>query len=307
MEKNSRIIITGAAGMVGRSLLARLRSQYDQVIGLTRKECDLESREEVRRVFTELRPDYVFHLAARVGGIKANMSDPVGFLQSNLLSSCHVIESSYQVGVKKFLYLGSSCIYPRECPQPMKEEYLLTGPLEPTNEGYALAKIAGLRLAQYYQRQYGMNVVVPLPCNIYGPGDSFDLNHCHVLSALVKRFADAHTTNAPSVTLWGTGAARREFIYIDDVVDGILFTMENVNDSGHLNLGSGVDSSIRELAQTVAEQVGYRGRIEWDPSKPDGMPRKCLDVSRMADLGFRAKTKLTDGIQQVIRDYESRN
>jgi GDP-L-fucose synthase len=305
MERNSKILVTGAAGMVGRALVAKLRQTHMNVVGLTRKDCDLEDRQAVHRVFSDIKPEYVFHIAAKVGGIKANMSDPVSFLKSNLLLQTHVIEASYECRVEKFLFLGSSCIYPRECPQPMKEEYLLTGPLEPTNEGYALAKIAGLRLTQYYSRQSGWKVSIPLPCNVYGPGDSFNLEHCHVLSALVKRFVDARESRASTVTLWGTGAAKREFIHVDDLTDGILFAMTKTDTPEILNLGTGVDYSIRELAQMVGELAGYKGEILWDISKPDGMPRKCLDVSKMAELGFRARMPIADGIKGVIADYES--
>ncbi len=306
MDRNGKVLVTGAAGMVGRALVVRLRRDYSTVVGLTRDECDLEDRAAVRRVFTEMKPDYVFHVAAKVGGIKANMSDPVAFLQSNLLSQTHVIESSHAAGVKKFLFLGSSCIYPREIPQPMREDSFLKGPLEPTNEGYAIAKIAGIRLTQYYHRQFGMKVSIPLPCNIYGPGDSFDLEHCHVLSALVKRFVDARDSGAKEVTLWGTGSARREFIYLDDVVEGITFAMTKTDTPEILNLGSGTDFSIKELAQMVAELVGFNGGLAWDTTKPDGMPRKCLDVTKLKALGFETKTAMPDGIRRVIRDYEAK-
>ena len=306
MNTNDRILVTGGAGLVGAALVRKLKTRFSNVISLTRKECDLEDRQAVRNVFRELRPDYVFHIAAKVGGINANISNPVAFLQSNILSETHVIETCNEIKVKKFLFLGSSCIYPRECPQPMKEEYLLTGPLEPTNEGYALAKIVGIRLVQYYQKQFGFNAVCPMPCNVYGPGDSFDLSHSHVLSALVKRFVDAKRTGAPSVTLWGTGSAKREFIYIDDLVDGMIFTMENVNTPEIHNLGTGVDFSIRELAEMIARLVGYSGQLAWDPTKPDGMPRKCLDTSRMEKLGFKTKVGIEQGILNTIADYERR-
>ena len=293
--------------MVGRVLVARLKKDFGNVVSLTRRDCDLEVAIEVDRVWKDLKPEYVFHLAAKVGGIKANMSDPVHFLHSNLLSEVHVLKACYETKVTRTLLLGSSCIYPRECPQPMKEEYLMTGPLEPTNEGYALAKIAGLRLGEAYMKQYGMDFVSPMPCNIYGPGDSFDLDHCHVLSALVKRFSDAKLTNAPSVTLWGTGSARREFIYTDDVAEGILFCMLNKNVPSLINLGTGVDSSIKELAEMIASLVGYNGRLEWDHTKPDGMPRKCLDTTKMKACGFEAKMSLKTGIERVIEDYKVRS
>ncbi|MES2962703.1 MAG: NAD-dependent epimerase/dehydratase family protein, partial [Bdellovibrionota bacterium] len=204
------------------------------------------------------------------------------------------------------LFLGSSCIYPRECPQPMKEEYLMTGPLEPTNEGYALAKIAGLRLGEYYSKQYGMNFVSPMPCNIYGPGDSFDLEHSHVLSALVRRFMEAKKNGAPDVTLWGTGSARREFIYTDDATDGIIFCMENEKVPTLVNLGTGQEFTIKDLATKIAGIVGYTGELKWDTTKPDGMPRKCLDVTRMKGFGWEAKVGIDQGIRNVVADYEAR-
>ncbi len=306
--QGQKIVVTGAAGMVGQALVRYLREnqKLTNVVGLTRADCDLENRTQVHEKFQALKPEFVFHIAAKVGGIQANIADPVGFLQSNLLSEISVLEACHRVGVKKTLFLGSSCIYPRECPQPMKESYLLTGPLEPTNEGYALAKIAGLKLAEYYHRQFGMTVVCPMPCNVYGPGDSFDLQHSHVLSALVKRFVDAKAAGAAAVQLWGTGSARREFIYLDDLVRGVVFVMEKVETPEIVNLGTGQDQSIRELAETIRALVGYSGGIDWDPSKPDGMPRKCLDTSRLDAMGFRAQTSLSNGIKNMIADYRTR-
>lgn len=306
MKKADKIIVTGAAGLVGSTLVKRLQRDFSNVIPLTRKECDLEDRQKVRSVFEELKPDYVFHIAAKVGGINANITQPVEFLRSNILSQTYVIESSYSAGVKKLLFLGSSCIYPRLSPQPMKEEYLMTGPVEPTNEGYALAKIAGLKLAQLYHRQYGLRISLPMPCNIYGPGDSFDLENCHVLSALVRRLIEAKRSESSFVPLWGTGSAKREFLYIDDAVDGILFCMLNTETPEILNVGSGNDISIRDLAEMIAKMVGYKGELKWDHSKPDGMPRKCLDTSRLAKEGWQAKTSLEQGIWSVIQDFEAR-
>lgn len=304
MEKSAKILVTGSAGMVGKALVEQLQAEgYSNVIPMTRQDCDLEDFIAVKAYFAATQPKYVLHIAAKVGGIKANMSNPVSFLESNLLSQTHMIKASYLYGVKKFLFLGSSCIYPRECPQPMKEEYLMRGPLEPTNEGYALAKIAGIKLCQAYSKQYNFNTVCPMPCNIYGPGDSFDLNHSHVLSALVKRFIDAKCQGADSVTLWGTGSAKREFIHINDVVAGIVFVMENVNTSDIINLGVGTDISIKDLAEKVARFTEFQGEIRWDHSKPDGMPRKCLDMSRMQKLGFSTKVSFDDGIRSVIEAY----
>lgn len=306
MNKESRILVTGAGGMVGSALVRHLQVSHDNVIAHRRKDCDLEDRQRTKAYFANLKPEYVFHLASKVGGIRANMEDPAGFLQNNLLSQIHTIESCLAVNVKKLLFLGSSCIYPRECPQPMKEESLLSGKLEPTNEGYALAKIAGLKLVQYYSQQFGMNAVCPMPCNIYGVGDNFDLEYSHVLSALVRRFVEAKREGVSEIILWGTGRARREFIHLDDAIKGIVFMMKEVNTAEIINLGSGIDYSISELAGKVAEQVGYKGNILWDSSKPDGMMKKCLDVSKLNNLGFKAEVGLELGIRDVIEDFEKR-
>jgi GDP-L-fucose synthase len=278
----------------------------DKVVALTRADVDLRDHAAVDRLFASLKPEVVFNCAARVGGIAANIADPSGFLTDNLKIAMNVTEASAAHGVKKGVYLASSCVYPRECPQPMKEEYLLTGPLEPTNEGYALAKVSGVRLAQYMWQQHGLRTISPVPCNIYGTGDDFDLQRSHVLSALVRRFVDAHDAGQPSVVLWGTGSARREFIHVDDVVDGLIFLLEHYDSPDIINLGPGTDVSIAELAALIASEVGYGGSIQWDPSKPDGMPRKCMDVSRIAALGFTTKISLRDGIRRTIGEYRAR-
>lgn len=305
LSAGDRILITGAAGMVGRALLQALQTAPATVIAHTRRDCDLEDRAATLEFFRRANPKYVFHLAAKVGGIRANITDPVGFLQSNTLINTHVIEAAHKANTRKLLILGSSCIYPRECPQPMREEHLLTGPLEPTNEGYALSKILGLRLGQSYHRQYGMNVVCPIPSNIYGPGDTFDLERSHVLSALVRRFVVARETKAPSVMLWGSGRARREFVHVRDVVRGLLFCMDKLDTPEIHNLGPGTDVSIAELAEMVKHAADYSGRIEWDTSKPEGMPRKCMDVSRMKALGFATQVRLEDGIREVVEEFET--
>lgn len=306
MKPSSKILITGAAGMVGSALVRRLKSDgFKSVTALTREDCDLEDRKKTLAVFERIKPQYVFHLAAKVGGIKANMEDPVGFLHANVLISTHVLEACHEVQAEKTLVLGSSCVYPRLAPQPMREDMLMDGPLEPTNEGYALAKIVSLKLAQSYSRQYGMKTVCPMPSNIYGPGDTFDLERSHVLSALVRRFVEARNQKKDSVTLWGTGSARREFIHVDDVVRAMIFFMERVETSDILNVGSGEDVSIKELALKIAELTGYQGKILWDASKPDGMPRKCMDVSKLAKLGYKSLVPLDQGIEQVIRAYEN--
>lgn len=304
MERTATILVTGTSGMVGAALARRLQADgYRRVLAPRRAELDLTDRAAVLDYFARHRPQHVFMLAARVGGIAANMADPAGFLDENLRITLNQYAAAQQVGAAKCLYLGSSCIYPRESPQPMREDYLMTGPLEPTNEGYALAKIAGLRMAAYLQRQHGLRTVCPLPCNIYGTGDHFDLTRSHVLSALVRRFVDATDARAPSLALWGTGAARREFIHVDDVVEGMLFFMARVDTPEHINLGPGVDVSIRELAQLIAAQTGYAGAIQWDPSKPDGMPRKCMDVTRLRALGFAPRIALQEGVARTIAEY----
>ena len=306
LTPQARILITGAHGMVGRSLVAALRTlgHRENLLCPRRTELDLEDRRATVQYFEHHRPEFLIHLAARVGGIAANVADPVGFLDANVRMGCHVLEAAHRARVRKTLLLGSSCMYPRACPQPMHESSLMTGPLEPTNEGYALAKIMTLKLGQSYQAQHGLRVVCPVPSNIYGPGDHFDLTRSHVLSALVKRFTDAVREGRDTLTLWGTGAARREFIHVHDVSDAILFFMDHVTTSEILNVGPGEDVSIRELAELIAEKTGFRGRIAWDPSKPDGMPRKCMDVGAVNALGFRTKVTLAEGIDDVRREYE---
>jgi GDP-L-fucose synthase len=249
------------------------------------------------------KPDTVVLAAARVGGIEANRTEPAQFLYENLAIQNHIIHGSMLAGVKRLVFLGSSCIYPRDCPQPMKEDYLLTGPLEPTNEGYALSKIAGLRLVQYYQKQYGMNGLCLMPCNLYGTGDSFDPQRSHVLSALVRRFVDATEQGVESVTLWGTGSAKREFLHVDDLARATWLLMEKMESPEIINVGSGQDLSIKELAEKIAAATGYRGNINWDSTKPDGMPRKCLDISKIENLGFVPQISLDEGIQMMIAEY----
>ena len=304
MDKTATILVTGATGMVGGALLRRLHAEgYARAFGPPRKDLDLSDRAAVMSWFERHRPQHVFLLAARVGGIVANMSDPAGFLEQNLRIEMNLFEACVKFGTKKNVYLGSSCIYPRECPQPMREEYLLTGPLEPTNEGYALAKILGLKMAAYQHRQHGLRTVCPMPCNLYGTGDHFDLEKSHVLSALVRRFVDAQDTRAPSVTLWGTGSARREFLHVDDAVRAMLFFMDRVETPEHINIGPGTDVTIRELALMIAKETGYAGEVRWDSTKPDGMPRKCMDVTRMKALGFVPEVTLAEGIARTIDEY----
>lgn len=306
MNTQSGIFVAGHAGMVGSAIVRALQNAgHSNIITATRKELDLRDQTVVRVFFERSKPTYVILAAAIVGGIEANRSRPVEFLRDNLQIQNNVIDSSYAAGVKKLVFLGSSCIYPREAPQPIKEEFLLTGPLEPTNEGYALAKIAGLRLAQYYQRQYGMECLIPIPCNLYGPNDSFDPKNAHVLSANVRRFVDATRNNVPEVTVWGTGNAKREFMHVDDLAHALLFLVDAWQSPEVINVGTGVDLTIKELVKLIARKAGYSGKITWDASKPDGMPRKCMDVSKLAGLGFKPAMSLEKGIEQMIEAYKS--
>lgn len=296
-----KVLLTGASGMVGSAVQKLLPDK--NLLTPQKNELDLCNQKQVDVYFEQHSPEYVFMIGAKVGGIIANKADPVGFLSENSRMQLNLFEACHKYGTRKNLFLGSSCIYPRECPQPMKEEYLLTGTLEPSNEGYAIAKIMGLKLAQYYYEQYGMLTVCPMPCNIYGTNDHFDLERSHVLSALVRRFVDATDEGKSSVTLWGSGIAQREFIHVDDVAQALLFLMENYNSPDIINLGTGTDVSIRELAILISQAVNYQGEIIWDTTKPDGMLRKCLDISRLTAMGFQAKVSLQEGISRTIAEY----
>jgi GDP-L-fucose synthase len=304
VNPNARIYIAGHRGLVGGALVRHFRrAGFLNLILRTRAEVDLTACESVSQLFLETVPEYVIIAAAKVGGIAANMAAPVDFLLENLKIQNNVLEACQQFQVKKTIFLGSSCIYPRESPQPMREDYFMHGPVEPTNESYAVAKIAGIRLAQSLRQQYGLDVICPMPCNVYGPGDHFEFERSHVISALVRRFVEAKQTNAPSVTLWGTGNARREFLHVDDLADACLFLLERFDSSDIINVGSGEDFAIRELAETVARLVEYVGGLEWDLTKPDGMPRKLLDVTKVHALGWRHKIELEDGLKMVISDF----
>lgn len=304
MNKHSRLYIAGHRGMVGSALLQKFQQAgYTNIITRSSAELDLTNQQKVSAFFEQEKPAYVILAAARVGGIGANMQYPVEFLLQNLQIQNNVIDAAFRTGVQKILFLGSSCIYPRECPQPMKEEYLLTGKLEPTNEGYAIAKIAGLRLLEYYSKQYGWDTLSVMPCNLYGSNDSFDPAHSHVLSALVKKFSDAVQNGDQEVVVWGTGNARRELMHVSDCADAILFLFENYQSSDFINIGVGEDVSIRELAELIALKTGYTGHIQFDVSKPDGMPRKCLDVTRLSSLGYRPQISLEQGVMQTINEY----
>ncbi len=304
MEKTSKIYIAGHEGMVGSILLKELISRgYINLIYKPFKELDLRNQVDTLKFIQTSKPEYIFLIAGKVGGIQANIKYPAEFLYDNIMISANVIEAARLCNVKKLLFFGSSCIYPRLSPQPMKEDYLLTGPLEPTNEGYAIGKIAGLKLCEYYYKQYGLNFITVIPPNLYGPGDNFKTNDSHVISALIRKIHNAKEKNIPSVKIWGTGKARREFLYNQDLVDGIIFIMKNYNDKGHINLGYGKDVSIRELAEMIKNMVEYNGELIWDDSKPDGMPRKLMDSNRVFNMGWKPKINLKTGLNYTYKWY----
>ena len=304
MRKDAKILVTGTSGMVGKTLVDIMKNKsYTRVLEPTHSCLDLLDSDSVNEYFNIHNPEYVFMIAARVGGISANIKNPVEFLSDNLQMQINLFKACHTHRIEKSLFLGSSCIYPRLCEQPMKEEYLLTGPLEPTNEGYAIAKIAGLKLAEYYHKQHGMMTICPMPCNIYGTNDHYNLERSHVLSALVMRFVDARDENKKNVTLWGTGSAKREFIHSVDVAKSMIFLMNNYNSTDIVNVGTGTDITIRNLANLIRNSVGFKGDILWDESKPDGMPRKCLDTTKLSSLGFAPQISLEDGITRTISEY----
>ncbi len=300
MAKNARIFVVGHGGLVGSALIRRLEADgYTTLLRASRAELDLRDQTAVNYWFRFYRPEYVFLAAGTVGGILANSTRPAEFLYDNLLIHGTVVHASYLYGATKLLYLGSSCIYPRETTQPITEQQLLTGPLEPTNEAYAIAKIAGIKLCQAYRHQYGCDFISAMPTNLYGPYDNFDLASSHVLPALIRKFHDAKEQGESTVGIWGTGAPRREFLHVDDLADCCLFLMNNYEDNMHINVGTGVDMSIRELAEMVRKVVYPGAHLVFDVTKPDGMPRKVLDVSRLERLGWRARIPLIDGITQT--------
>jgi GDP-L-fucose synthase len=311
MEKHSKIFVAGASGMVGSALVRRLRAGgYDHLLTPASDELDLTDQAAVQTFFAGARPEYVFLAAAKVGGIYANNTYPAEFIHINLAIQDNVIHQSWVHGVRRLLFLGSSCIYPKHAPQPMKEEHLLTGVLEPTNEPYALAKIAGLKMCEAYNRQYGTRFVGVMPTNLYGPGDNFHPENSHVLPALIRRFHEAKLAGAAAVVVWGTGTPRREFLHVDDMADGCVFVMELDDETlvreqcsyprpNFVNLGTGVDVTIRELAEMIKNVVGFDGRLEFDPGKPDGTPRKLFDVSRMQAMGWQARVGLQEGVRRT--------
>ncbi len=290
--------------MVGSALVRRLQGEPSvQLLLRSRAELDLTDQTAVRAFFASERPDQVYLAAARVGGILANSTRPAEFLQDNLVIQSNVIDAAYRNGTRKLLFLGSSCIYPKHAPQPMSEDCLLTGPLEPTNEWYAIAKIAGLKTCQAYRKQYGFDAICAMPTNLYGPVDNFDLAGSHVLPALIRKFSEAVQGQTPEVEIWGTGTPRREFLHVDDLAEACVFLMEHYSDLPPVNVGWGEDVSIAELAEIVATAAGFQGRMRFDSSKPDGTPRKLLDVSRMSGLGWKARIKLTDGVSSTLEWY----
>ena len=304
MEKTSKIYVAGHKGLVGSATVNALkRHGYTNIIGRTHSELDLTDPLAVAKFFESEKPEYVVLAAARAGGIRESIAHPTEFMLENLKIQNAVIWQAHLSGVKKLLFLGSSCIYPRECPQPMKEEYLLTGPLEPTNEGYAIAKIAGLKLCEYMFEQFQDNFIACMPCNIYGEGDYFDTERGHVIGSLMVRMHKAKMEHAPEVAIWGTGNARREFLFTDDLSEAIVFFLEHYDEKQFLNVGTGEDISIRDLAQLMKETVGYEGILTFDTSKPDGMPQKLMDVSKLKALGFEPKVGLKEGLRRSYADY----
>jgi GDP-L-fucose synthase len=300
LTHDSRIYVAGHRGLVGSAMVRSLKSQgYENLILRSHKVLDLTEQTAVRSFFEEARPQAVIMAAARVGGIQANNSHPAEFLRDNLLIQDNVIDAAYRSGVEKFVFLGSSCIYPKMAPQPIKEDYLLTGPLEPTNEWYAIAKIAGIKMCQAYRREYGFNAIALMPTNLYGPGDNFDLQSSHVLPALIRKFHEAKCRNDKSVEIWGTGTPRREFLHVDDLADAVLYFLQKYDAEPIVNIGWGEDLTIRELADNIMSAIGYSGTLTFDHSKPDGAPRKLLEVSRLHNLGWRPRITLRAGIEST--------
>ena len=306
MEKNAKIYVAGHRGMVGSAIVRELqRNGYTNIVTRTHKELDLCRQDAVERFFNEERPEYVFLAAAKVGGIVANNDAPADFMYENMTLEMNVIHAAWQSGCKKLLFLGSSCIYPRLAPQPMKENCLLTSSLEQTNEAYALAKISGLKYCEYLNRQYGTDYISVMPTNLYGANDNYHPTHSHVLPALIRRFHEAKESNQPTVTCWGDGTPLREFLFVDDLADLCLFLMNNYSGNETVNAGTGKEITIKALTELVAKVVDYKGKILWDTSKPNGTPRKLLDVSKSASLGWRYKTELEDGIRAAYEDFLS--
>lgn len=304
MEKTAKIYVAGHRGLVGSAIVRNLEQKgYTNIIKRTHKELDLTSQEQVKAFFKKEKPDYVFLAAAKVGGINANNTYPADFIYENLAIETNVIKAAHDHKVKKLLFLGSTCIYPKNAPQPIKEEYLLSGYLEPTNEAYAIAKIAGLEMCKFFKRQYGDNFISCMPTNLYGPEDNFDLQNSHVLPALIRKFHEAKIENKKEVEIWGTGTPLREFLYVDDMADACVFLMENYDGEEHVNIGTGEELTIRELAETVKEVVGFEGELSFNAEMPDGTPRKLCDVTKLQNLGWKHQIELRDGIEKAYRWY----
>lgn len=307
MDKSAKIYIAGHAGMAGSAIQRRLSAAgFSNFVTRTHAELDLTNQAAVDAFFTEQKPEVVYLAAGKVGGIKANNNFRAEFIYQNLMIEANVIHSAWQHGVQRLLFLGSSCIYPRDCAQPIQEDYLLTGPLEQTNEPYAVAKILGVKLCESYSRQYGAKFISVMPSNLYGPNDSYDLENCHVLPALIRKVHEAKISGAPELVVWGSGNPRREFLFVEDMADACLHLMESEIDHGLFNVGMGSDLPIRELAELIMDVVGYQGRIVYDQSQPDGTPRKLLNIDRLKRLGWAAKTQLRDGIALTYKDFLSR-
>ena len=304
MNNQDKIYVAGHRGMVGSAIVRRLQKDgFNNIVTRGSKELDLREQQDVRDFFASEKPDVVVLAAAKVGGIQANNIYRAQFLYENLMIQNNVIDSAYRNGVKKLLFLGSSCIYPKMAPQPLKEESLLTGLLEQTNEPYAIAKIAGIKMTESYRRQYGVNYISAMPTNLYGPNDNYDLNNSHVLPALIRKFHTAKVTHAPSVEVWGTGSPMREFLHVDDLADACFYLLQNYNDELHVNIGTGEDLTIKALAEVVKDIVGFTGELKWNTEKPDGTPRKLMDVSRLHNMGWKHRIGLREGISSVYSEF----
>ncbi|MDO9582626.1 MAG: GDP-L-fucose synthase [Desulfomicrobium sp.] len=304
MEKDSKIYVAGHRGLVGSAICRRLEQDgFTNILKRTSAELDLRNQQAVEDFFAVEKPEYVFLAAAKVGGIHANDTYPADFIRDNLQIQTNVIDAAYRYGAKKLLFLGSSCIYPKLCPQPIKEEYLLTGPLEPTNEWYAIAKIAGIKMCQAYRRQYGFDAISAMPTNLYGPGDNYHPENSHVIPALIRRFHEAKESRASKVSIWGTGTALREFLHVDDMAEACVFLMENYSDFSHINVGCQNESTIMDVARLIARVVGFEGDIDIDLAKPDGTPRKLMDSSRLCAMGWKPRFPLKAGLQGAYRDF----
>lgn len=306
MKKDSRIYVAGHRGMVGSAIVRKLTKEgFTSIITRTSKELDLKNQQAVQEFFSSQKPEYVFLAAAKVGGIHANNSYRAEFLYDNLMIQSNVINSSYKTNVKKLLFLGSSCIYPKMAPQPLKEEYLLTGLLEPTNEPYAIAKITGIKMCDAYRSQYGCNYISVMPTNLYGPNDNYDLNNSHVLPALLRKIHTARVENLPHVEIWGSGKPYREFLHVDDMADACFYLMMNYNEPGLVNIGCGKDITIKDLALLIMKVVGYQGELKFDSTKPDGTPRKLLDVGKLHSFGWKHQIELEEGIRMVYNEVKN--